>query len=84
MQLIDLTQTFGSMMPVYPGDPAPELKQITTIETHGFTDHQLTTAMHVGTHMDAPLHMIAGGKKIAEMFWAGSADRCPRQRKNRC
>ncbi|OGE88383.1 MAG: hypothetical protein A3J07_01140 [Candidatus Doudnabacteria bacterium RIFCSPLOWO2_02_FULL_49_13] len=64
---IDLTQTFGPVMPVYPGDPAPELKQITTIEKDGFTDHQLNTAMHVGTHMDAPWHMIAGGKRISEI-----------------
>ena len=67
MQYIDLTQTFGPKMPVYPGDPQSELKQITTIEKDGFTDHQLNTAMHVGTHMDAPLHMIAGGKKISEI-----------------
>ena len=67
MQYIDLTQTFGPKMPVYPGDPQSELKQITTIEKDGFTDHQLNTAMHVGTHMDAPLHMIAGGKRISEI-----------------
>jgi len=67
MQYIDLTQTFGPKMPVYPGDPQSELKQITTIEKDGFTDHQLNTAMHVGTHMDAPLHMIPGGKKISEI-----------------
>src|SRR3989338_8364412 len=64
---IDLTQTFGPVMPVYPGDPAPELKQIAAIEKDGFVDHQLNTAMHVGTHMDAPWHMIVNGKKISQI-----------------
>lgn len=64
---IDLTQNFRADMPVYPGDPKPELKQIATIETDSFTDHEIKTGMHVGTHMDAPLHMIANGKKISEI-----------------
>lgn len=67
MRLIDLTHTFGSQMPVYPGDPSPELKQIAQIPKEGFTDHELKTAMHVGTHMDAPLHMIEGGKYLSQI-----------------
>jgi kynurenine formamidase len=54
-------------MPVYPGDPKGELKQIAAIDKDGFTDHELKTAMHVGTHMDAPLHMIDGAKKISDL-----------------
>ena len=43
------------------------LKQVASIKEHGFTDHTLTTAMHVGTHIDAPLHMIEGGARIDEI-----------------
>lgn len=53
-------------MPVYPGDPKSELKQIADIPKEGYVDHMLHTAMHVGTHIDAPLHMLANGKKISE------------------
>lgn len=67
MQIIDLTQTFTADMPVYPGDPKPELTQFATIPKDGFTDHILKTGMHVGTHMDAPWHMIVNGKKISEL-----------------
>ena len=67
MKYIDLTHTFVDNMPVFPGDPATTLKQITSISKEGYTDHQLTTVMHVGTHMDAPLHMIAGGKYMSEI-----------------
>ncbi len=66
MTYIDLSHTFVDAMPVFPGDPAVTLKQITSIEKNGYTDHQLTSVMHVGTHMDAPLHMIAGGKYMDE------------------
>lgn len=67
MKYIDLTHTLVDNMPVYPGDPAMSLKKIATIAKNGFTDHLLTTAMHVGTHMDAPLHMIEGGAYMSDL-----------------
>jgi len=67
MKFIDLTHTFVDNMPVYFGDPPTSLKQITTIAKNGYTDHQLTTVMHVGTHMDAPLHMIEGGAYMSDI-----------------
>ena len=67
MKIIDLTQEFTNDIPVYPGDPIPHIEQISDIENHGFNDHKLTTAMHVGTHIDAPLHMLSGGKKMSEI-----------------
>jgi kynurenine formamidase len=66
MKYIDLTHTFNSQMPVFPGDPAPELKQIAFVAKDGLNDYQITTAMHVGTHMDAPAHMLQGGKFLDE------------------
>lgn len=67
MKYIDLTHTFTSDMPAYPGDPKSTLEQVAHIEKDTFNDHKLTTVMHVGTHMDAPLHMIENGKKIDEI-----------------
>lgn len=67
MKLIDLTHPFTDDMPVYPGDPQSKLKQTSFIPKDGYTDHKLETLMHVGTHMDAPLHMIEGGKTMDEM-----------------
>ncbi len=54
-------------MPVYPGDVTPTLRQIATVGTEGFSDFQLTSSMHVGTHIDAPAHMIDGGKNLLEV-----------------
>ena len=66
MSYIDLTQPFITPTPVYPGDPSPTLEQIATVAKDGFTDHRIETAMHIGTHMDAPLHMITEAKKLYE------------------
>ncbi len=65
MPLLDLTYTFTAQMPVYPGDPAAELTQTSFIATAGYNDFQIKTGMHVGTHMDAPLHMIQNGKRLS-------------------
>jgi kynurenine formamidase len=67
MKFVDLTHTFTNDMPVFPGDPKATLKQTIFIEKDGNNDHTLKTAMHVGTHMDAPLHMLAHGKRIDEL-----------------
>ncbi len=65
--IVDLTQTFDDNMPVYPGDPTPELRQTANIQDHGYIEYCLHTGMHVGTHMDAPLHMLEGGAFLSEM-----------------
>jgi kynurenine formamidase len=67
MKYIDLTHTFTQDMPVYPGDPKASLEQVAFIEKDSYNDHKIATAMHVGTHMDAPLHMIEDGKRMDEI-----------------
>lgn len=34
------------------------------IKRDGYNDHVVSFGTHVGTHIDAPLHMIAGGKTL--------------------
>ncbi len=66
MKYIDLTHTFKPNMPVYPGDPEPELRQTAFADKDGYNEFQIKTGMHVGTHMDAPLHMLQNGKRLSE------------------
>ena len=66
MKYIDLTHNFKQDMPVYPGDPIPVINQVAFIEKDGYNDFQIKTGMHVGTHMDAPLHMLQNGKKLSD------------------
>lgn len=66
MQLIDLTHTFDAEMPVYPGDPEPEFTDIANLSADGFSDTEVTAGMHVGTHIDAPAHVIRSGKLLSD------------------
>jgi kynurenine formamidase len=66
-QSIDLTHTFSENTPVYPGDPPTELHQIAEFHSDGYSDFKLETTMHVGTHIDAPMHMTADGCYVSEI-----------------
>ena len=67
MKLIDLTHTLDDHIPVYPGDPRPEISRITDITGVGVTLTEIRTGMHAGTHMDGPLHMIEDGNYLSEI-----------------
>ena len=66
MHYVDLTRTYTSDMPVYPGDPKSELTQTAFLHESGYNDFTIRSGMHIGTHIDAPLHMIEDGKRISE------------------
>jgi len=66
-ELIDLTHLFDDNIPVYPGDPCAKLYETASIAKDGYTDHKIETGMHVGTHMDGPLHFIEGGMFLSEV-----------------
>lgn len=53
-------------MPVYPGDEATRLFQTAFIQSEHFTSFKLETNMHIGTHLDAPLHFIEENKFISD------------------
>jgi arylformamidase len=64
MQIIDLSVAVNERTPVYPGDPSAKLEPGGQLDTDGFVDHIVTLGTHVGTHIDAPLHMLEGGKTL--------------------
>ena len=64
MKIYDIAQeVFGCQ--VFAGDPAPEKKQLCSIEKGDL--YNLTAfgmCAHNGTHIDAPFHFIKGGKTV--------------------
>jgi arylformamidase len=64
---VDLSVTLNRQTPVYPGDPAIKIEPAGVIDRDGWNDHVISVNTHVGTHIDAPLHMIAGGKTLDRM-----------------
>src|SRR5215469_16079556 len=60
----DLTHLITQDMPVYPGDPQPEFKPISTIENQKVNVTRIVVGSHTGTHVDAQKHFIADGNSI--------------------
>lgn len=64
MKTIDLTHTITKNIREYPGDPKTRLEQV---DNEYCTSSKITTGLHTGTHMDAPLHFIKNGSKIMDL-----------------
>lgn len=61
---IDLSVPIDEDTPVYPGDPPITIESAGMLGKDGFNDHVLTMGTHVGTHIDAPFHMLKDGKTL--------------------
>lgn len=59
--LIDLSVSLNERTPVYPGDPATKISQAGVLSRDGYADHLFSIGTHVGTHIDAPMHMLEHG-----------------------
>jgi arylformamidase len=64
---VDLTQTLANGMTVYVGDPVPSMKRYKTLEKNGVNLTLLTLGSHTGTHVDAPIHFVKGGKAVDQL-----------------
>jgi arylformamidase len=67
MQVIDLSVTINVNTPVYPGDPKPKIEPAGILTKDGYADHSISLGTHVGTHIDAPMHMLEGGKGLNDI-----------------
>ena len=54
-------------MPVFPGLPQPSFEPIAKVEEDGYAMTRYSLLNHVGTHVDAPAHQIAGGDTLDEI-----------------
>ena len=64
MKIYDISQEVFSCR-VYPGDPAPERRRLSSLEDGSL--YNLTAfsmCAHNGTHIDAPFHFLKGGKTV--------------------
>jgi len=67
VKVIDLTHLIHPDISVYPGTDKPVLEPCTDIDSEGFVEHRLEITSHTGTHIDAPAHMLSGGRTLDEM-----------------
>lgn len=66
MRLLDLSQPLFDGCPNCPVHPPVSAKITARHESDGWHLEQLSLASHTGSHIDAPLHKIAGGKTISD------------------
>jgi arylformamidase len=67
VRAVDLTHAFGNGMPVFPGLPEPAFEPIANVEDDGYAMTSYRMLNHIGTHVDAPAHQIAGGDTLDDI-----------------
>jgi kynurenine formamidase len=76
MRLIDLSQPIFDDCPNCPDHPRVRSEIILTHEQAGWRLEKLTLANHTGSHVDAPLHKLAGAPSLDDIpleKWVGLA-----------
>lgn len=64
-KVVDLSHVLGPDLPdFHKGKTAFKYTKLYTIAKNGYGDGAFTTPEHYGTHVDAPVHFIAGAKSI--------------------
>lgn len=66
MNIIDLTHDIHTGMMAYPGDPKISLEEAMTHEADYCHVDYLQCGSHAGTHIDAPYHFLADGKRLTD------------------
>lgn len=51
----------------YPGIPEPSFRDIAAVERDGYAMSEYHLVNHIGTHVDAPSHQIAGGDTLDDI-----------------
>ena len=65
---IDVTHSLAKGMVFWPGQTQPRFELISNMGAgHMANVTKVDMSVHTGTHMDAPVHFIEGGKDIAQM-----------------
>lgn len=67
MRIVDLSHHYADDMPVYPGLPRPSFAPIANVDEDGYAMSEYRLLNHIGTHVDAPCHQIAGGDTLDDL-----------------
>lgn len=68
MQIYDVSVPLSATTPTYPGDPKIEIKNWAKLENGDAANVSvLHMGAHSGTHVDAPVHFIAGAPKVSSL-----------------
>ena len=65
--LRDLSHPVRDGMMVYPGDPEVAIGPALSSDVHGVAVSRIDMGSHTGTHVDAPVHTVPGGRTMADV-----------------
>lgn len=67
MKIYDVTLPITNQIPVWPGDPHPEIRRIEKMEEGASANvSKIEMSVHTGTHVDAPFHFLGGETNTVE------------------
>src|SRR2546423_10074981 len=66
-RMVDLSHPISFHTPGWVGYPGMRLYYTQTLQTNRVVSQRIETSLHVGTHLDAPLHFAPGGKDMASI-----------------
>jgi arylformamidase len=65
MRIYDISVGISPEIPVWPGDAPVRLERVQSMDAGGHANiSRFEAGVHVGTHIDAPLHFIRGGRGV--------------------
>ncbi|MCI0842079.1 MAG: cyclase family protein [Chloroflexi bacterium] len=63
--IYDISLPISESLPVYPGDPSVTVDVISDVSSGApYTLTRISMGSHTGTHVDAPLHLLANGDTV--------------------
>ncbi|MCI0886751.1 MAG: cyclase family protein, partial [Chloroflexi bacterium] len=63
--IYDISLPISESLPVYPGDPSVTVDVISDVSSGApYTLTRISMGSHTGTHVDAPLHLLADGNTV--------------------
>src|SRR5512136_3315433 len=68
MAIYDISLTISDDLPVWPGDtPVSLVRNKDMRQGELYTLSQLTSTVHVGSHLDAPMHFVRDGHGVDQI-----------------
>jgi arylformamidase len=67
LKVLDLSQDFSVHSPAFAGYAGPDVKWIKRLAFERAGGQEITTTLHVSTHLDAPAHFLSGGKFVGDL-----------------
>lgn len=67
MKVVDLSHPINIHTPGWVGYPGSKIYYTQTLQTNRVVSQRIESSLHVGTHLDGPMHMADGGGDMASL-----------------